>query len=636
MDPASDAQDARVAPDGSRVDDAPSLRSAAILGALVDDGAPGTAAPLVAALREFADALPQLIWIEDAAGHCRYTNAARRAFTGIGAGELGRGWLGSLHPDDVEHVLTTCRSAAAERLPVVVEYRLRTANGTFRWVRDQLQPLWSERQDLLGYLGSAVDITDERAALAGLRQAARRTRLLLEASTDVLFSVGPDGSIATPQPSLARYTGQPWPEHGGHGWSERIHPDDRERIAAEWQASVAARRVHHAESRHWSAQHGGYRQCEVRAIPVFDEYGNVEEWFGTLRDVHDRRMAEAESLSWRGRYESAVRAARLVMYDVAVGNPGVLWAGTPEAVLGFAADELGGAGWWRQRVHPEDIGRMEAVGREAMQRGEPWVNRYRFRARNGRYVFVEDRGQRMVDRDGIARYVGFVTDVTDQILAAGGEQLHREIERERQHLARELHDELGSMLVAARMDAAWLERERGAAPPEVRERWRRLQQVLHDGVEFKRRAIDALRPSLLDHCGLVAALRALFADRCARGGVAHGFDAPEELPPLPDHVQIGLYRIGQEALTNALKHARARRIDLRITLADDELVLTVEDDGVGVAPESTWTLTTHGISGMRHRAVAMNGTFDLVPRAGGGTRACVAVNLAQATVAPGR
>ena len=191
-------------------------------------------------------------------------------------------------------------------------------------------------------------------------------------------------------------------------------------------------------------------------------------------------------------------------------------------------------------------------------------------------------------------------------------------EAERNRLARELHDELGALLTAAKMDANWLLRSLGeGAEPRIRERFRRLIDSIGAGIRLKRNIIDDLRPPLLQGLGLIEALRSL-ADSFS-GDIPVHLDVPPEDPELSEAQSLALFRIAQEALTNIRKYANASHVQLGLALAGDQVSIWIEDDGAGFDPDKT-SLTRHGLAGMKHRVLMFAGRFMLTSAPGKGAR----------------
>ncbi len=195
-------------------------------------------------------------------------------------------------------------------------------------------------------------------------------------------------------------------------------------------------------------------------------------------------------------------------------------------------------------------------------------------------------------------------------------------EKEKSALSRELHDELGGLLVAARMDLSWLQQRLSTSDPAIEQRFKRIHESLSAGVDLKRRVVEELRPTLLDNMGLFSALRWQFRETCRRAGLRCTETIPElELDFHPD-AAIGVFRVAQEALTNILRHAEAKSADLTVQIEDEMFVLRVTDDGKGIPLDRLKTTTSHGLAAMRHRIAALGGTWEVASGAAGGT--CIA------------
>jgi signal transduction histidine kinase len=193
-------------------------------------------------------------------------------------------------------------------------------------------------------------------------------------------------------------------------------------------------------------------------------------------------------------------------------------------------------------------------------------------------------------------------------------------EQEKSALSRELHDELGGLLVAARMDLSWLEERIGSEDTEVRGYFRRVQDALQAGFDIKRRVIESLRPTLLDNLGLLAALRWQVSESCERAGLKYLERYPEELPALTSQAAIAVFRIVQEGLANVLKHAKATSVLVSLELAPPWLLVRLEDDGIGIPVERLRALQSHGLAAMRQRARALGGLWEVLRLPAGGTR----------------
>lgn len=179
-------------------------------------------------------------------------------------------------------------------------------------------------------------------------------------------------------------------------------------------------------------------------------------------------------------------------------------------------------------------------------------------------------------------------------------------EAEQARVAEELHDELGILLTAARMDAGWLARKLPAdAEGPLRSRASRLIDTIAQAISTKRKVVAELRPPLLADFGAIEAVRAL-THSAASADTQVEAELPETLPALDPQVSLTLYRVAQEALANVRRHAQAGHIKLRLHNEDNVIVLRVEDDGVGFDHALPGTLRM-GLADIGHRVRMLGG-----------------------------
>lgn len=198
-------------------------------------------------------------------------------------------------------------------------------------------------------------------------------------------------------------------------------------------------------------------------------------------------------------------------------------------------------------------------------------------------------------------------------------------EEERAHIARNIHDDLGASFTALQLDLNWLRRQLGATPA-LQTHVDRMLEVTQTAMGATRRILSDLRPVVLDHLGLWAALETLLQDLQARTGLQCRYLCPPdtERRRLDRNAEIAVYRIVQELLTNVQRHARARSVSVSAAWSENGLLLTVEDDGIGMQlPE---TPRTFGILGMRERARGIGGDLALDSAPGAGMRARLRLN----------
>ena len=188
-------------------------------------------------------------------------------------------------------------------------------------------------------------------------------------------------------------------------------------------------------------------------------------------------------------------------------------------------------------------------------------------------------------------------------------------EDERAHLARELHDELGALLTAAKLDVARLKSRISPESPEAQERLAHLTSMLNDGIALKRRIIEDLRPSALTHMGLVASLEILAREFETNSGIPVQSDL--EAVELSEPAQLTVYRLVQESFTNIAKYAKAKQISLSLEKLNGYVSVEIKDDGIGFDSLKV-SHRSYGIQGMQHRVEALGGKLavDSAPQRG--------------------
>ena len=199
-------------------------------------------------------------------------------------------------------------------------------------------------------------------------------------------------------------------------------------------------------------------------------------------------------------------------------------------------------------------------------------------------------------------------------------------EEEKAHIARELHDELGQLLTALKMDLAWL-RERLGPDTDLSARAAEMGALLDRTVGSTRRISADLRPLMLDDLGLADAAAWLVEDFAKRSGISCRIDVSQEVQGLSRAVATAVYRAVQESLTNIARHSGAKNAWVLLGATDGVVQVEIEDDGRGIAPEDLAKARSLGLKGMRERITFLGGSLDIGRAPRGGTRVKLTVPL---------
>jgi len=191
-------------------------------------------------------------------------------------------------------------------------------------------------------------------------------------------------------------------------------------------------------------------------------------------------------------------------------------------------------------------------------------------------------------------------------------------EDERQHLSRELHDDIGQMLTAAKLQLQWLQRR---MPDELQSHCNTLRSTLDDTLGNVRDVSALLNPRQLASLGLEASLRAHLVRTLASSGVHWSLACNQRLGGIDEAVAMAVFRITQEAVTNMLRHAQASNLIIQLQRTPEGLALSIHDDGRGFVPaRHPAEAGQRGLAGMQERVTALQGRLDITSQRGLGTR----------------
>lgn len=460
---------------------------------------------------------------------------------------------------------------------------------------------------------------------------ATASNLFVSPEIDLLLELKPNESISDP-----------------NFWFHHLHPDDRDFVMAEiarQQKSDRPLRLHYR----MITGSGKIRTFRDDAFVVRDAQGQPLFLQGILFDVTALQAVESaltETFDRLRFLESIIEKSPTMVFRWRLDAAETVEFVTENvAQLGYPANALlNGEIGWTDLIHPPDVSRRNRERQAFLQQGvDDFVLHFRLVSRDGEVRWFEDRSRVIRDRQARPTHIeGLLVDITDrkivQLRLEDSEEQYRQLSRRLQsireeesaRISRVIHDDLGQCLSVLKMDTVRLNRRLGDSHSEAQAIIAAMIAMIDRALLTTQRIAMDLHPSIIDDLGLAPAIEWYVQQMQPHTEVC--LTQTVEPPDLavPPGLALSLFRILQEAVTNALRHAEASALEIRLTGNNAaDLCLTIEDDGKGIAAEQLASPTAFGLIQIRERARAFNGQVDFEARSGGGTRIRVRIPFSE-------
>lgn len=550
---------------------------------------------------------------------------------------LSKSWLEFVHPEDRQATIAAGEKLLDGRAVYGFENRYLCLGGSHRWLSWNSFPLPDE-----GLIFCVVrDVTTQRLAEEALLREKHFTDAAIESLPGVFYLFSAAGKYLRWNANLEQVTGYTGADFAGMLPWDLFKGPERERTAAAFQEALKRGDV--TIEAELAAKDGSQIPYLFTGRRVkLDDRTCV---LGMGIDISARKQAEAALQESEERLRLAVESSDTGLWDWDLITNQVYFSPEWKRQLGYKDHEIPNLfEEWESRLHPEDHDRAVATVQAYLE--NPWPDyemEFRLRHRDSSYRWILTRAALYSDQTGRpVRMMGSHLDITrrkmiEKQLAEAGDQLRGLAARlaesedaERKRIARELHDQVGQNLTALSINLNLINSLLpGEATEQARSRLDNSMALVQQTGKVIRNLMAELRPPVLDDYGLVAALRWYAGEFATWSGIdveVHGEELTTRLEPNIENV---LFRIYQEALTNAVKHSQASQAVVTLEKDGTTVRMIIEDNGVGFHPaqlrkpegDQGWGLLT-----MHERALTVGGRCRIESSPGEGTRVIVEVN----------
>ncbi|HEY4669676.1 MAG TPA: PAS domain-containing protein [Tepidiformaceae bacterium] len=602
---------------------------------LLEDGVSQSEARWHALVEE----LPLMIGRTDPRGRLTYVSPAFQAYAGRPVEEIMADPHGYIHPDDVEGFRDVLRESLEPGQHVHTEYRVRRADGVYRWHTALASPIRDAEGRITSWVGALIDIHDRREAEEALKASREQYQSLIDSMPAFFWRTNRNGRPIFMNEHYLHYTGLSIEDSIAGGWLEAIHPDDRERSSAAWWAAHAAGEPYECE--HRLRRHDGvYRWHLSRGAPGRRIGDTIVEWNFTSIDIEVRHQSE-----------QAIRRSESLFRALAGASPGLLWVALADGTPASAEILTAGASPHRDEapapapaelldaIHPADREQFVEGWRRAIEQRQGCDSEFRLRRPDGSYRLMHRRAVPVFDREGRLEYwVGTSVDITEE--RATEEAIREAIAVKDEFLglvSHEMRSPLATVLgladVLRRRSHEMSADDRRETIADIAENTVRLQTIMDDMFTLAR--LD--RFQVETEPVMVHRLVNRVLTRDTRSPDFHyALEVEGEIPPV-DANPTWVEQIVENLLSNAEKYSRpGAEISIHVECdGGDEVVVRVLDRGVGIEPEDAEKIfepffrtrqaplyargSGLGLSVCRRLVELQRGVISARPREGGGT-----------------
>jgi PAS domain S-box-containing protein len=336
----------------------------------------------------------------------------------------------------------------------------------------------------------------------------------------------------------------------------------------------------------------------------------------------DKPLKERKELKEEVSYRSYLHSFNGIAYRLDLNLKPIFYIGAVMGITGYSQNDLTNEKVkWTQLIHKDDIeGYLEYRRKVIVMTGNEYNFEYRIINKNGDELWISEHIQSTTNEKGVISHIdGTIYDITQRkkaeielkesrrVLRALTEHFESVREAEKKELAHEIHDDLGHALTVLKLDLAWVQNKKFLREDTLQERVLDMSRQIDQIIKKVRYISTELRPSILDHFGIIAAIEWKASEFQKRTAIRCRLSIEPTNIDMDEHTSTVVFRIFQETLTNAARHSNASRIDITLFIEKDVFNLSVSDNGVGMKQESINNNKSLGLIGIKERAKFIGG-----------------------------
>ena len=542
-----------------------------------------------------------------------------------------------VHPDDLGRVWQAVGEARQRRTKYTETFRVLRPDRTIRWLLVNGSFHYAADGEPVRMLGISKDITDRRLTEEKLHESEARLSGIVKSAMDAIIATDEEQRITVFNPAAEAMFGRPAADALGTSIERFIPARFREvharHIRPFGDIGAPARRM--GALGKLRAVRGDGEEFPIEASISASSVQGRRLYTAILRDDTERQKAEAELRESEARFRLVADSAPVMLW---MSGPDKLCTYVNRAWLAFTGRsneaELGNG--WADSVHPDDLKRSLETYEGAFDRREAFSMEYRVRRHDGEFRWILVSGVPRFNADGsCAGYIGSAVDLTshkaaEDALADFSHRLVEAHESERARIARELHDDIGQRMAVLTIELDGLNQ---APPPLAADLPIRIRGLSDYALQLAKdiQALShQLHSSILDHQGVASASENFCRELSKQQGVDIAFSCQNMADDVPQDVALCLFRVLQEAVNNAVKHAGVRQVTVTMCTAGDEIRLEVVDAGVGFDQQAAAKSRGLGLISMQERMRLVDGSFAIESRPSEGTAVRVRAPLGRA------